>query len=117
MGSALLVFVGGGTGAVLRWWLSALLPAPWGTWGVNVLGSLLLAVLLHDTMALPPSYRLLLGTGLMGGFTTYSTFNHDVLSALQRGEAGQALLLATATVLSCLAGAAAGWAVAERLAA
>lgn len=116
MRDALLVFIGGGAGAVLRWGLAALAPAPWGTVGVNVVGSALLAVFLHEAAGLSDGWRLLLGTGMMGGFTTYSTFNHDVLTALQRGEPGQALLIASTTFLGCLLGAFLGWSMAERLA-
>jgi len=115
MRDALLVFVGGGTGAVLRWILAAWAPAPWGTVAVNVLGSALLAVFLHEAVGLSTSWRLVLGTGLMGGFTTYSTFNHDVLAALQRGETGHAVLIAATTLAGCLAGAFVGWSLAERL--
>ncbi len=115
MKDGLFVFLGGGTGAVLRWWLAALLPAPWGTVVVNVIGSAVLAALLHEATALPEPWRLALGTGMMGGFTTYSTFNHDVLTALHRGEILHAALVAGTTLVACLGGAAVGWWLAARL--
>ena len=110
--SGIWVFLGGGTGAVLRWWLSSLLPAPWGTVGVNVLGSFLLAVLMHPATDIDPTWRLALGTGLMGGLTTYSTFNLDVWTAVEAGEPGKAVLVAAVTLVTCLVGAAVGWALA-----
>lgn len=105
----LWVFLGGGTGAVLRWQLSSLAPAPWGTVGVNVLGSCLLAAIMHPATELDPAWRLGLGTGLMGGLTTYSTFNLDVWTALSQGDPGRAAVVATTTFLACLAGGAVGW--------
>lgn len=108
----LWVFLGGGTGAVLRWVLAALLPAPWGTMLVNVLGSAVLAGLMHPAVGLQGSWRLALGTGLLGGFTTYSTFNLDVLTAVQAGELQRAAVTAVGTLVGCLAGGAVGWWVA-----
>lgn len=107
--NGLWVFLGGGTGAVLRWLLSGLLPAPWGTMAVNVAGSFLLAALLHPSTELSDPARLVFATGMMGGFTTYSTFNHDVLTALQSGAYGHAALVAFGSLLGCLVGGALGW--------
>lgn len=105
----LWVFLGGGTGAVLRWQLAALLPAPWGTVGVNILGSFLLAVIMHPVSEVDPTWKLALGTGLMGGLTTYSSFNLDVWAAIEAGAPGRALMIVGVTVATCLLGAAAGW--------
>lgn len=113
--NALWVFVGGGIGATVRWWLAALAPAPWGTVGVNVLGSALLAGLLHPQVGLSDPMRLLLCTGMMGGFTTYSTFNFDVLAALQAGNVGQAMTTIVVTVITCLLAGLGGWFIAGRL--
>jgi CrcB protein len=109
-----LVFLGGGLGATLRWAAGLAWPGPWGVLAVNVVGSALLAALAHPGVDAPPMWRLLLGTGVLGGFTTYSTFNLDVLTLLQRGRPGAALGLAAATGLGCLAGAALAYAVAGR---
>ena len=107
------VFLGGGSGAVLRWVMAQWLPAPWGTLMVNVVGSAVLAALMHPAVALSTPWRLGLGTGLMGGFTTYSTFNLDVWTALQAGDVGRASLTVLATLLGCLAGAGVGWFVVD----
>lgn len=108
----LWVFLGGGAGSVLRWWVAGLFPGPWGTVCVNVLGSVMLAFLMHPGHALSEPWRLALGTGMMGGFTTYSSFNLDLLAALQAGAWAQAGLTLLSTVGACLAGGAMGWALA-----
>ena len=87
---ATLVFLGGGTGAVARWLLSARLQRlatlfPLGTLAVNVLGSLLLgfvmgAVRLYGLFT--REQRLLIATGFAGGFTTFSTFSYETLTLL-----------------------------------
>ena len=105
----LWVFLGGGLGATLRWGLSSLAAAPWGTVGVNILGSFALALLMHPAMGIGGSARLFLCTGLMGGFTTYSTFNLDVLTAVERGDGLGALTTASTTLVSCLLAGSAGW--------
>ena len=97
MTSALLVFVGGGFGAVARYGLSLLATRalgpdfPWGTFGINVLGSLVMGLLAgffvtHDPASEWNSTRLFLMTGILGGFTTFSAFSLDTLVLWDRGE-------------------------------
>lgn len=97
----LYVFLGGGLGASLRWGVSLLVPGTLGTQIVNVLGSFGLALLLARAET-NPTLKLLLGTGLMGGFTTYSTFNSDTLRHIEAGEPGKAVLNVVLTLLVCL---------------
>lgn len=96
------VFTGAGLGAVLRWalgiWLNAIVWwLPLGTLAANLGGGLLIglagAFFLHNN-TLPPEWRLLVITGFLGGLTTFSTFSFEVVSLLQRGEPGYALLTA-----------------------
>ena len=75
----LLIAVGGFAGATCRFLLDGAFPGgfPWGTLAVNVLGSFLLGVLRYENRlvgALSPETRLVLGTGFLSSFTTYSTF-------------------------------------------
>ncbi|SIQ74920.1 camphor resistance protein CrcB [Haladaptatus litoreus] len=75
----LLIAVGGFLGAVLRYAVSDALPGgfPWGTLFVNVAGSFALGVLLYEAHLadrLSPETRLVIGTGFLSSFTTYSTF-------------------------------------------
>ena len=99
-----VVAVGGAAGAVLRWWLTTLTPDgagfPWTTFGINVAGSLLLALL-----PLVGSRRLLvaaLGPGLLGGFTTLSAYAVQGRSLLTDGETVLAAAYLLGTLAACL---------------
>ena len=99
-----------GTGAryLMSTWISrASGPAfPWGTLAVNLLGSFLLGVVMEvglATGALSPTLRLTLATGLLGGFTTYSSFNYESLQYLRSDSWLLASINVGATVLGCLA--------------
>lgn len=84
---------------------------PWATFAVNVLGSLglgLIFVLAEDRSWFGADLRLLLGTGLMGGFTTYSAFNLESLELAAAAAWGRAVLYMGGTVVVCLAAGALG---------
>jgi len=86
---------------------------PWGTLSVNVLGSFLLGAIMEAGIAgglLSPTLRLALTTGVMGGFTTYSTFNYETLEYLRDGAWALAAANVAATVGICLFAGIAGWA-------
>ena len=112
------VAIGGAAGSCLRYWLSLMLGPftvgqsfPWATLTANVLGSLGLGVVfvLGDGRAwFGGDLRLLLGTGVMGGFTTYSAFNLETIGLMQNGAWGRAALYMSATALVCLAAGALG---------
>lgn len=102
----LAVFLGGGVGASLRWGVSLAVPGMWGTQIVNVLGSVGLAYLI--ARGVPEPWKLVLGTGLMGGFTTYSTFNADTLARIEAGQPGMAALNVALTLVLCLGSGALG---------
>jgi len=115
----LLVFLGGGLGAVLRHLATvaaarALGPAfPWGTLGVNAVGGLamgLLAAWITSRPGTEPA-RLFLGTGLLGGFTTFSAFSLDALILWERGEAGLAAAYVVGSMALALGGCALGLAI------
>ncbi|WP_018386282.1 fluoride efflux transporter CrcB [Wenjunlia vitaminophila] len=112
--TVLLVALGAAVGGPLRYltdrWLSARYgnAFPWGTLAVNVSGSLALGVVLR---AAPPDLRLLLGTGLCGGLTTFSSFGHQTLLLFETGRAGRALLNVGANLAAGLAAVTAGWAL------
>jgi fluoride exporter len=118
----LWISLGGAVGTAARyllsgWLLRALGPAfPYGTLAVNVIGSCLLGAIMHvglNTTLLSPGARLVLGTGVMGGFTTYSTFNYETLQYLQEGAWGLAGLNVFATLVTCLIAGALGVAAAR----
>ena len=112
------VAIGGAAGSCLRYWVSLLLGPvaagqgfPWATLTANVLGSLglgLVFVLGEGRELFGADVRLLLGTGVMGGFTTYSAFNLESIGLMQSGAWGRAALYMGATVLVCLVAGALG---------
>ena len=112
----LYIFLGGGTGSVLRYAIQLLLHErivpytfPWSTFMVNVAGSFCIGLFyaLSARFSLSADLRLLLTTGLCGGFTTFSTFSNDGLSLLRQGFYGE---FACYTLLSITLGLAAAWA-------
>jgi CrcB protein len=90
----LAALVGGGAGAWLRYevgrWAAgyhAVQTFPWHTFGINVLGSFLLGLLVVWYKNHPqPFWWVLLGTGFCGGFTTFSTFSVETLAMLEKGR-------------------------------
>lgn len=90
----ILIFIGAGLGALLRWFLGErlnhLLPSmPLGTLAANLLGGILIGIALgwfSRHPGLPPEFRLLVVTGFLGGLTTFSTFSAEVTTLLLRGE-------------------------------
>lgn len=100
--SALAVCAGASCGALLRWLLgmglNGLFPAiPCGTLVANILGAFLmgLALCFFALRAdLPPQLWLFIGTGFLGGLTTFSTFSGEVALMLQQGR----MLVAGATI-------------------
>lgn len=106
--------IGSGARYLVAVWMAGRHAFPWSTLIVNALGSLLLgAVMYAASRKLPEEWFLFLGTGIMGGFTTYSTFNWETLQLAQRGAYGQALLYVAATLTVCLAAGAVGALVAR----
>lgn len=108
MNHVILVFLGGGTGAALRHfangYLLRLLGAgfPYGTIFVNIVGSLLMGLLIGwitKRTGTSTEIRLLLATGFLGGFTTFSAFSLDVANLWERGAPGLAFGYAIASVM------------------
>jgi CrcB protein len=116
----LWVSLGSAIGGALRYATQQLAVAmlgasfPYGTLAVNLLGSFGIALIMHLglTPALAsPNLRLFLTTGVMGGFTTYSAFNHETLLLLREGPWELALLNAVLMLVGCLAAGIAGLAM------
>jgi CrcB protein len=110
----LLVMAGGAAGSALRYGVSAAMSTvpgmfPWSTILVNIVGSFVLGFVtgtIGTPLELQPSTRMLLGTGLCGGFTTYSAFSvESVLLAEQRAY----LLLGTYIICTLVGCAMAAW--------
>jgi CrcB protein len=107
----ILVLIGGAVGAGFRYQLGSIALRnlgpnfPWGTWIVNLLGGLLMGILAgvlakQYSPAQGEPLRLLLGTGVLGGFTTFSAFSLETANMLIRGQA----VLAAAYAVSSVAG-------------
>lgn len=118
MTSYLVVFLGAGIGGALRHGvnLAALRLVgggfPWSTLAINAAGSLAMGLIAgwfaFRSGGSGQTLRLFLTTGILGGFTTFSAFSLDTMLLWDRGEAGQAALYVTGSVLLSIAGAAAG---------
>lgn len=108
----LLVALGGASGSVLRylvghWSLRQFGPAfPWGTMFVNIVGSLLIGLLaefIARRLNASAEVRLLLVTGFLGGFTTFSAFSLDALTLFERGATTIAVVYVVTSVAVSLA--------------
>ncbi len=110
---------GAAIGALLRWAAGLAFNGLWagfplGTLLVNALGGLLIGVAMVVFARSPHALlRLLLVTGLLGGFTTFSAFSAESLGLLQRGDWGLALVHSAAHLLGALACTALGFALAR----
>lgn len=111
-----LIAIGGAVGSVARFTCTRLLgqwspDATHGTLLVNLLGSFLLGMLFElcaNRHVFGVEARLPLGVGLMGGFTTYSSFSVETMLLFQRGAAFRAISHVLVMVLVCLVASAAG---------
>ncbi|MFD0964076.1 fluoride efflux transporter CrcB [Pseudofulvibacter geojedonensis] len=94
MKAILLIFLGGGTGSVLRYFIGKALNSnitgiPYGTFLANILGSLLIGLILgmaNKENLVSQNHVLLLATGFCGGFTTFSTFAYENHLFLKSGD-------------------------------
>ncbi|RYG24579.1 fluoride efflux transporter CrcB [bacterium] len=101
-----LVFLGAGIGGSLRYWIGLAVAArtagfPWGTFAINVSGSLLigLAMGIITRTGANDGWRLLLVVGLLGGYTTFSSFSYEILSLLRERSVVPALGYAFGSVI------------------
>ncbi|HZG27878.1 MULTISPECIES: fluoride efflux transporter CrcB [Agrobacterium] len=103
-----IVFLGAGVGGAVRHGVNLIvahllgLGFPWATLSINIIGSLLMGILTEIFVmrtGLPQELRLFLTTGILGGFTTFSTFSLDAVGLWERGETSAAILYASASVI------------------
>ncbi len=105
----LLVALGGSVGAVLRYLVTSWVQQrvdffPWGTLVVNLVGSFLIGIVLEATLQgfLSGEARLFIAVGLLGGFTTFSSFGWETLMLVQEGDFLPALLYSGGSLLGGL---------------
>lgn len=122
MVNVIAVMIGGGIGAACRYWVFLLaqrpgIDFPLGTLAANLLGCLLIGFLwgLFEGTRLAHEWRLFIFTGLLGGFTTYSTFARESIQLLETGEWKTAFLYLGVSNMGGLALAAAGFLLGRHL--
>jgi CrcB protein len=118
--SVLLIAAGAAVGAPVRWWVDQWVqqrwvPAlPWGTFAVNVVGSLLLGALAHATVDDSAAF-LLLGIGFCGALTTFSSFAWETFRLVEDGAELYALFNVVGSLVVCVMAAWCGWLLAGQL--
>jgi CrcB protein len=107
------VFVGGGLGASVRYWISGLIPRwvdsgfPYANLFINVSGSFLIGLLMtamEDRFLVSPSLRVFLTIGILGGYTTFSSFSYEAVALLNSGEILRASAFIVLSIGLCLVG-------------
>lgn len=116
------VAAAGAVGALLRWRIGVAFTArsfPWSTLGINLAGSFLLAFLLAGpaTNRLSETTTLAITVGLLGSFTTFSTFGYESITLIRDGRIGLAASYIAASLVGGLACAALGYAFGRALSA
>lgn len=109
---SLLIFLGAGIGANGRYWLGQVLTAklgtafPWATMLVNISGSLLIGVAMGFLLPHPASnpWRLLVVVGILGGYTTFSTFSFETVQLIQLRNYGPAFAYVVSSCVLSIAG-------------
>lgn len=108
MFKSLLVFIGGGFGAVFRYLLASWIykvvgsDFPYGTLVVNISGCFIIGIFMtmaEDRFLISPFIRIFVAVGIIGGFTTFSTFNFETFELLREGAVALALLNVGASVV------------------
>ena len=117
------IAVGGAVGALLRYWVSGVTcrmlssSFPWGTLAVNLIGSLIIGFLwgLSETVVFSQNLKLFVFIGMLGSFTTFSTFSLENLNLLRDGEYWLVFANISASIIFGLILAAAGFFMAKLL--
>lgn len=112
----LLLAIGGGVGASLRFVVDGLLRShlktafPWATTIINASGSLVLGFLTGLTMVhlLPTDISIVIGTGVLGGYTTFSTASYETVQLIKQGRYGFSFVSGVLMLVFCVALAALG---------
>ncbi len=122
MGPYLLIALGGAIGANARYLVSTWaanrvgVEFPYGTFLVNASGSLLMGfflTLVGNHISNEPDVRLLIGTGFLGSYTTFSTFAYETVALVRRGAIRSSLVNALGSTITGIAGVGLGMALAD----
>ena len=124
MTQTLAIAAGGAIGALMRFWVSNAVYAlagrnfPWGTLAVNVIGSLamgFLYVLMIERLSSAPEWRGFLLVGLLGAFTTFSTFSIETLNLIEQAQYTRAIGNMLVSVVACVGAALLGVMLARQM--
>ena len=111
MNNYLLVFLGGGVGSLFRYGISVIIPGlfkssfPVATLTSNILSCIILALTVSFFYMKPDTnhaWKLLLVTGVCGGFSTFSTFSFETVELFRTGQAGYAIANILISVITCV---------------
>ena len=111
MTNTIIVFLGGGIGASARYLLSTIISRatnssfPYGTFVVNIVGCLLIGLFMsmfEERFLINPSLRIFLTIGILGGFTTFSSFSYETITLLHEAQFFYAGLNILISVVTCL---------------
>lgn len=121
MKTYLWIAIGSALGGMARHWIGGMIATrtdglfPWGTFLVNLTGSLLIgAIAAIPDSTLPGTGRAFLIVGVLGGYTTFSAFSLQTVMLMKDGASAAALVYTLASVIACPAAAALGWALMKR---
>lgn len=118
------IAVGAAAGGVSRYYLASAIQQrlgasfPWGTFAINITGSLLLGFLIRYAMATPAisaEMRAMLTVGFCGGYTTFSSYSYETMVLIDEGQAGRAVVYSLSSVVLALIATFAGFILAREL--
>jgi len=100
---AIAFLLAAATGALARALIGRTLNAafPWGTWAVNVTGSFVLGLVAHGSAVVAT----VVGTGLLGTYTTFSSYARDAVALWEREQRSAAVIYVVSTVVACISAA------------
>jgi fluoride exporter len=102
------IFIGGGTGSLVRYFFGKFVQAnfsttfPYGTLAVNVVASFILGAFVGSTLKIDEPWRALISIGFCGGFSTFSTFSNDTLQLMISGRTTEAFISIFLNIILCL---------------
>jgi CrcB protein len=123
LSKTLIIALGGAFGANARYWLGGAIQSrlgttfPWQTMAINVLGSLVIGVFMEMSLreAWDPRWRLFIAIGILGGFTTYSTFAYESVNLLSDRSYDWGMFYILGTPILCVISAWVGRAIARAI--
>lgn len=120
----LLIGLGGAIGSISRYVVSRMVyhasgeSFPYGTLTVNIIGCFLIGLLMsvmQERLVTNPQYRYLLIIGLLGGFTTFSSFSYETFELIRTGNIGASAFNILSNVFGCLAGTWCGYMIGKNI--